>query len=1022
MEDDRPLGFGLFRVDTGNECLWHGKQRITLAPKAFAVLCYLLEHPGRVVRKEEFFDAIWPKTVVSDIALAVCIREIRKAVGDDSRVPRFIETVHRRGYRFLPSVMTTPPVVSNQLSVVSQNTEGRGKAELETGHGKLTTRLVGRDSELLQLHRWLDQALEGERQVLFIMGEPGIGKTTLVEAFLTQVAAEGTAWIGRGQCIEHYGAGEAYLPILEALGRLCREPDGRRVHTILGRYAPTWLVQMPSFLTNNALKALQQQVAGATKTRMLRELAEAIEVITAERPLVLRLEDLHWSDVSTLDWLAFVARRTEHARLLILGTYRPVEVLMREHPLKAVKQELYLHGHCQELPLGFLSEAAVREYLEVRFAGEEIGRATLRRLARIIHQRTDGNPLFMVNMVNHLLTHDVIVRVGGRVVLHSEEEEVSRRVPEDLRQMIEQRLAQVTPAERAVLAVASVAGAEFSAAAVAAGLETTVEEVEEQCGELARQELFLRVRGTADWPDRTVATRYGFLHALYQEVLYERLPAGRRQRLHQRIGEREEKGYGEQVGEIAAELAAHFEQGRNYRKAVQYLQQAGDNAVRRSAHQEAISLLTKGLELLKSWPDTPERTQQELTLQIALGASLQAAKGYGAPEVEKTYARARELCRQIGETALIFPVLRGLWGFYFMRAEEQTALALGQEWLTLAQRAQDPAFLLGAHYALGATSYYLGEVPSTLVHLEQGIALYDLQQHRSQAFAYGHDSGVACLSYAALSLGFLGYPDQALKKSREALALAQELAHPNTLAFALNFAANFHSQRREIHLVAERAEAAITLAIEQGLPHWAWHGKIWRGMLLLAEQGQTEEAIDRVQQGLADMQALGARQGRPASLALLAVAYAKAEQMEKALRTVAEALSFMEETGQRVYEVTLYRLKGELLLTQEGKSQKAKGKSQKSKTTDPRPLTPDPQGEAEACFLQAIKVARKQQAKSLELQAVMSLSRLWQRQGKHHAAHTLLSEIYHWFTEGFDTKDLQEAKALLDNLESRVKS
>jgi predicted ATPase len=240
----------------------------------------------------------------------------------------------------------------------------------------------------------------------------------------------------------------------------------------------------------------------------------------------------------------------------------------------------------------------------------------------------------------------------------------------------------------------------------------------------------------------------------------------------------------------------------------------------------------------------------------------------------------------------------------------------------------------------------------------------------------------------------------------------------------LNFAANFHSQRREIHLVEERAEAAITLAIEQGLPHWAWHGKIWRGMLLLAEQGQTEEAIDQIQQGLADMQALGAWQGRPGSLVLLAVAYAKAGQMEKALRTVAEALALMEKTGQRVYEVMLYRLRGELTLAQSSvqslesrvkKNAKSKVQGSKSKIRNPQL-----EAEAETCFLKAIEVARKQQAKSLELQAVMSLSRLWQRQGKHRAAHTMLSEIYNWFTEGFDTKDLQEAKTLLENLESRV--
>jgi len=284
---------------------------------------------------------------------------------------------------------------------------------------------VGRELELAQLHTYFAKALHGERQIIFVAGEPGIGKTTLVEAFLQQVIAEDDFWLGRGQCIEHYGAGEAYLPLLDALGRLGRESEGQRLIELLNQQAPTWLVQMPALLTAPELEMLQRKTQGATRERMLRELAEAVERLTAERPLVLWLEDLHWCDVSTLDWLAFVARRREPARLLVIGTYRPVDVLVQGHPLRAVKQELQTRGYCRELLLDFLSEEEVAEYLTWRFtapspanAGEGRGEgrspAALQRLARIIHRRTDGNPLFMVNMVDYLVVRGVLVQSDGR--------------------------------------------------------------------------------------------------------------------------------------------------------------------------------------------------------------------------------------------------------------------------------------------------------------------------------------------------------------------------------------------------------------------------------------------------------------------------------------------------------------------------------------------------------------------------------------------------------------------------------
>jgi predicted ATPase/DNA-binding winged helix-turn-helix (wHTH) protein len=1003
MQADQVLSFGPYRLDLRNGQLWRGTHIVKLLPKAVAVLCHFVQHAGQLVTKEDLFQTVWPETVVSEATLTSCIQELRQALHDNARKPRYIETVHRRGYRFMGKV------ASSQYPGVSR---GRATSEspLATGNRQLTTSLVGRETELRQLHEWLDKALSGERQLIFVTGEAGIGKTTLVDAFLARLTTahehghDHDLWLGRGQCIEHYGAGEAYLPILEALGRLCRAPDGQHLIALLRHHAPTWLVQMSVLLTAAEREALQRTTAGATKERMLRELAEAVEVLTAQCPLVLWLEDLQWGDYSTLDWLAFAARRREPCRLLVIGTYRPVDVLAREHPLKGVKQELQVHGQCEELALDFLREEHVAEYLMQRFPapspapagegqGEGLLKASLQYLAHTIHRYTDGNPLFMVTVVNELVARGVLVQSDGEWELKGKMEEVADRVPESLQQMIEQQIERLTPEKRQILEVASVVGVEFSAAAVAAGRETTVETVEEQCAELARRELFLRAGSTGEWPDGTITTRYSFQHALYQEVLYKRLTARRRQQLHQQIGEREEQVYGERAREIAAELAVHFEQGREYRKAVQYLQQAGESAVRQSAHQEAINLLTRGLELLQTLPDTPERAQRELMLQISRGVALVATRGYGDPEVERAYTRARELCRQLGETPQLFPALRGLWGFHFLRGELRAARELGERLFTFAQHTQDPTLLIEAHYALGATLHQLGELTSARTHVEQGIILYNLHQHRSNAFLYGHDPGVACRCHAAYVLWWLGYPDQALGRSQEALAVAQTLFHPNSLAFAPYYVAAVHLLRREDPLAREHVEALIALSTEHGFSHWLGNGFVLRG-LALAMQGQPEEGLTQLRQGLTANLATGAGLARMAALPGLAQAYGYAGRAEEGLPVVAEALAEMDKTGARLFEAGLSVIKGWLLFL----------------------LSVENHAETAACFQKAIDIARQQQAKMWELRATVSLARLWQRQGKKKQARQMLAEIYGWFTEGFDTKDLKEARALLEEL------
>jgi predicted ATPase len=496
-----------------------------------------------------------------------------------------------------------------------------------------------------------------------------------------------------------------------------------------------------------------------------------------------------------------------------------------------------------------------------------------------------------------------------------------------------------------------------------------------------------------------VAGKYGFAHAVYQEVVYTRVPAARRVQLHRRIGEGEEAGYSVQAGEHAAELAVHFERGRDYPRALAYLKAAADNALQRYANLEVIGHLTKALALLKSLPDTPERHQQELNLLTALGPALLAIKGYGALEVEQTYTRARELCQQLGDPLQRSQVLWGLLTFYLVRAEHQTARELGEQLLTLAQRQQDAALLLVGHFALGAALYCLGEFAPAREHMEQSLALDGPQEDHAHPFSFGMDLGVFCRAWAAHALWHLGYPDQALTMSHAALTQARELSHPFSLALALGYAAILHQFRREERATHERAEAGMVLCREHGFAYYLTWGTILQGWVL-AEQGQQEAGIAQMRDGLAAFRATGGEVRLPYYLTLLAEACGKAGQAADGLRLVAEALAQVEAKGERWREAELHRLQGELRLQQWD-----------SMAGDSPVLT-----EAETHFHEALAIAQRQHAKLLELRAAMSLSRLWQQHGKRDEARKLLAPVYGWFTEGFDAADLQEAEALLEEL------
>ena len=994
--------FDPFSLDLVNECLWRGSQAVKLRPKVFAVLNYFLGRPGQLVTKEELLKALWPETFVGDAVLKVTIRQLREALDDDPKYPRFIETAHRRGYRFIGQIAEGGQRLAGDQDIGS-NTAMSASA-LRAAYSPLG--VVGREKALSRMRSWLEKMLAGKRQIVFVTGEAGIGKTALVDTFVRTIPSDRSIRIGRGQCLEQYGTSEAYLPVLEAIGRLCRE-QGQLVD-LLRTHAPMWLLQMPSLMSASDRESLSQEVLGASRERMLREMGRALEALTADLPLVLILEDLHWSDYSTLDLISYLAGQRQAARLMLIGTFRTVELIVSGHPLKAVKHELLARQQCEELPLEYLSEEAVARYLSVRFPTNRFPA----ELAGLIHERTEGNPLFMINAVDYLLAEGLIGESEESWELVVEIEKVEVGVPDSIKQLIEKQIDNLDAKEQRTLEAASVAGAEFSTLAVVAALGEDRASVEERCDELAWRRQFIQDCGVQQLPNGELVMRYGFIHALYRNVLYERVSASRRVNLHRRIGEQGEELYGERAGEIAAELAMHFERGSNYEQAVKYLQQAAENAIRRFAYREAAGLARRGLILIERLPDTPERAQQELSLHIALGMPLIAIEGYAAPDVGRVYLRARELCRQLGETPKISQVLSGLWSFYALRADLGTAREIAEEFLRLAERLPYPGLAMRGHLAMEVTYMHLGEFAVAMEHFDKALLLYDHERHLNDAFRYTQNQGVATRCHAGWTLWFLGQPDQALNRIQEALTLARELCEPHGLAHAFLFAAILHQLRREARMAQEYAEAAIAVSSEHGLAMYQAHATIARGWALV-EQGRQEEAIEQMRQGLTAHQATGTELMRPHLLALLVEALRKNRQTEEGLRVLEEALEVAHRSGEEFYRAELFRIKGELLLMQ------AAGRGVSRAATSGNTVVesePPAAAEAEGCFSQSIKIAQQQKAKSLELRAVMSLARLYQNQGKKEEARRHLTQIYRKFTEGLDTMDLLEAKALLDEL------
>lgn len=970
MEAGQRLSFGPFEVDEQEERLWHDGVAVPVTRKSFALLAVLLARAGRLVTKAELFDTVWQGTIVSDAALSRCIRELRVALADDAGAPRYIETAHGRGFRFIAAVST-------RTTIPSPTAPSPGPV------ARTPAMVTGRAAELRELATALAAARAGRRQLIFITGEPGIGKTTLVDAFVSMSAPTEIAWVAQGRCVEQYGAGEAYLPILEALEQLSHVVGGAKLRGVLERYAPAWLAHLPWLAHDVAAGVLDRTNAGITPQRMLREIVHALEILAAEHPIVLWLEDLHWSDRSSLDVLAFLAGRTGDARLLVVATYRPVEILTPDAPLRNLKQELQLRGQCREIALTLLGRDDIARYLAARFATGDT--RTVGELAQILHHRTEGNALFMVTVVDDIVRRGDLDRTDRGWSPQRPIAEILAAIPESLRQVIDGQFDRLSQAERDVLEVAAVAGITFSAAALAAGLQCDLATIEGACDRLARQGRFLRARTPVTWPDGTLATGYGFLHALYRQAIYERVPIARRGDLHRRIAEREEQAYGDKATMIAAELAIHFEAARDHERCLHHLSQAGHNALARHAYLEGCDLLTHALTVLAALP-TATRARHELEVLLPLGAALIAAKGYAAREVETAYSRAIAIAREAGNARQLTRALKGAWNVALVRAELEKAQALALELLAQAD-ADDHASRFDAHAKLGQTGMHRGDLAASRDHLEQAMALLTPSLGRGEP----HEAPRVA-AYLAWVLWYQGHPDQALARAEEALARATRLANPHSSAFALGFVAWLHLFRGEPDRAQSLANQQQILAAEHDLTYWLTWSRFSLG-LVATQTGDADAGLREMRQALDAHRATGAEVGVAHFLSSLAGAHLTADLPDEGLLLLDEAEQLIARNGNRYQEPEIHRLRGELLA-----ATRMNGATRRK---------------AEASIQRACTIARDQGNVALELRALTSLYRLRSRFGDGDGDRERLARHLTAFTEGTDTRDLRSARALL---------
>jgi len=914
-----PVRFGRFELDEANACFLRDGKAVPIAPTPFAVLCALVSHPGALLTKQALLDEIWGHQFVSESVLKTVISDLRTLLEDDARHPRFIETVSRRGYRFIATAVaaTTLPAATDAPRV----------SDLQTSS------LIGRREALSQLHSVWDHARAGKRNIVWVAGEPGIGKTTLIEHF---IAGLGDTACIRGQCVEQYGGGEPYLPVLEAVGELCRRDAAAA--PLLRAVAPTWLVQFPWLSTAEERDALRRELAGVGADRALREMGEFLDRYTEQRPLLLVTEDLHWSDRTTIQLIDYIARRRSSARFMWLATFRLAEVVALNHPLNPLRRELRLHRLCEEIVLDPFSGEEVAEYVAQRAPSIVADEAFVRAL----QERTDGLPLFVASVVSELTARSM----PGSEATVAAAQVARTAVPENLAAIIDRYIARLGDEHRGMLSAAAVCGIEFRVGTVANAIGREAAWVGQACDELEREGLWLTdPRG--DEHSTSVEPIYSFRHALFRQVLYERTAPFRRAELHRNVGAVLERERASGVTIAAAELAAHFERGRELLKAVEYCAEAAEAALLHFSPAACLTLTERGLGLLDRTPASAARNAAEISLATLSGVSASHLLGFSSGEAKTAFSRALALLGEAPRHRMRGWLLHTLGITLVTRAEYAEALAVAERGEALSSATGDPVLLLGACVVQGDVHMLQGRPGEACAWFERGLGLI-ASLDKSSDDIFLADPQVTMLALLAVQLLHRGLVESGRSRLREARARARAGAQPMTQMVAIWFETLFELRLGDAERVAALAGQMQALVDEFALAQGRNAARLFLGWAT-ARMGKPRDGYELIRQAYEENTRLGMLSGASETLGYAAEALLLAGDLDGARKELDQALQISEQQLEKIYLP-------QLLLT-EAAIARARG---------------DP-GLASDCIRRAIAEARNQGATWFELIAMMEL-------------------------------------------------
>ncbi len=886
--EERAQAFGspVFRLDASTGTLWRDETPQPLRAKTLAVLEALIAREGGVVGPLELRDEVWGRRHGSENGPKQCVRELRRHFGESLETPGFIETVGRIGYRFIGDIVLIGP------KTPARDGPGGDPSPLCAGRARERARLLGA----------LDAARRGARAVCAISGEAGAGKTRLVDAFAAGSAGLPGAWFARGQCIPMEGAREPYGPIFEALRQLGdAAPSGVAVARILREAAPSFAPILQGQAPRTEAPGARIEAGGSSPERMLRELVDVFERLTRETPGVLVLEDLHWADRSTLDWLRGWSLRRAPARLMVIGTHRAEET---HSDLADALADLSRATGFQSIALGGLDAAAIGEILDHRFPGHALPATLGAGLA----ERTEGHAILVAGVIDDWATSGLIRQEGAGWTVAGGAEALLAAAPSAVRTFIDRQIDRLTPQERSLLEAASIPGPGFSAAALAEDAED-LETVEMACATLARRGLFIEAVGPVTWPDGTVASGFTFRHALYREALQEGLPAASRRGLHRRIGARLEAGYGARAEEIAPGLAEHFECAGDMPRATRYRRLSGEQALERGAARAAADQLRRARDLNEHLPQSPARDAAELDILMSLGAAVVGADGFADPALPEIHARIGALSREVSDHSTLIPVLAGLWNYHLTRADIGAAVRLAGVLEGLAvDPATDAALGMAAHNAVGATFWLTGAPARALPHIAAVLGTYEIGLHGGLAARFGEDPGVACRRYAAVAHQLLDEPEAAERLFEAALEIALSLRQPFGMAQTFWSGAVIARDRGDISTVGARAAALIDACETGETTFWLPGGRMFAGWAACALGDPS--GLAEISEGLEDWRRAGVALTRPYNLGMLAEAHVMSGRHAEARALVDEALELARRTGEMWCAPGLLQLSG----------------------------------------------------------------------------------------------------------------